>query len=101
VFKDLDIVGIVEKPNESSIQACTDHLKGVVFAIGPPQEAFEFKRPCFLGLCGGGLFTFLLDFVFVVLGGFLLCACVVRATVLLLLECWCYCCWQGWPSFFL
>jgi hypothetical protein len=59
--------------------------KGVVFAIRPPQEAFEFKRSCLLGLCGGGLFAFLLYFVFVVLGGFLLCTPVVRELVLLLL----------------
>jgi hypothetical protein len=79
------LLGIDRKPNESSIQACTDHLKEFV-ATRPPQEAFEFKRSCLLGLCGGGFFAFSLDFVFVLLSFFLSCALVVR--VLLLLVGW-------------
>jgi hypothetical protein len=46
-------------------------------ATRPPQEAFEFKKLCLLGLCGECLFAFSLDFVFIMLGGFLLCAHVV------------------------
>jgi hypothetical protein len=64
VFKDLGIVAIDGKPNESSIQACTDHLK----ELSPPDLL---KKPLSLKVWDFVVKVSLLFFI-------IFCLCCVR-----------------------